>query len=334
MGTSGTPNNRRRSTKVLELMEVGDLVKRESLQLLTRETLIDHGILGIGGFGRVALKHIIETKQEEHIFAERDIMMAADSKFIVKMHSTFRDTKYVYMLMESCLGGELWSKLRDDGTFTDNQTRFYTACVVEAIEYLHLRGVVYRDLKPENLLIDLRGYIKLVDFGFAKKILGIGEKTWTFCGTPEYVAPEVILNRGHDIAVDYWALGILIFEMLTGNPPFNSSDPMKTYKLAIKGIDAVDWSNQAKVKKTAQNLIRRLCRENPSERIGNLRDGIKDIKNHRWFSGFHWDALRKGELKAPYIPEVSDPFDLRNFDHFEDQEDDAEVELSGWDEHF
>lgn len=119
------------------------------------------------------------------------------------------------MLLEACLGGEVWTILRDRGCFDEHTTRFITACVIEAFEYLHGRGIIYRDLKPENLLLDSKGYIKLVDFGFSKR-LGYSNKTWTFCGTPEYVAPETILNKGHDRAVDYWALGILMHELLTG----------------------------------------------------------------------------------------------------------------------
>jgi cGMP-dependent protein kinase len=140
------------------------------------------------------------------------------------------------MLMEACLGGELWTILRDRGHFDDGATLFYTACVIEAFDYLHSRNIIYRDLKPENLLLDSHGYVKLVrrsyfcylfkiklteqiliqvDFGFSK-LLSVTSKTWTFCGTPEYVAPEIILNKGHDRAVDYWSLGILIFELLTG----------------------------------------------------------------------------------------------------------------------
>merc|ERR1711936_895236 len=197
--------------------------------------------LGVGGFGRVelvmiagdtkqrsfALKQmkkaqIVETKQQQHIMSEKEIMEESDCHFIVKLYKTFKDRKYLYMLMDSCLGGELWTILRDRGNFDDSTTRFYTSCVVEAFDYLHSRGIIYRDLKPENLLLDGTGYVKLVDFGFAKKLM-VGRKTWTFCGTPEYVAPEVILNKGHDISADYWSLGVLMFELLTGTPPFTGT---------------------------------------------------------------------------------------------------------------
>ena len=121
-------------------------------------------------------------------------MEESDCHFIVKLFKTFKDRKYLYMLMESCLGGELWTILRDRGNFDDSTTRFYTSCVVEAFDYLHSRGIIYRDLKPENLLLDSSGYVKLTDFGFSRKLNG-GEAAWTFCGTPEYVAPEIITNK-------------------------------------------------------------------------------------------------------------------------------------------
>ncbi|XP_034457431.1 cGMP-dependent protein kinase 1-like isoform X3 [Hippoglossus hippoglossus] len=189
--------------------------------------------LGMGGFSRVELlqlkkdpsrsfalkvlkkRHILDTSQQGHILSERRIMMEAHSPFIIRLYRTFRNAKYLYMLLEACLGGELWTLLRDRGSFDDGTTRFYTGCVIEALAFLHSRGIIYRDIKPENIILDHRGYAKLVDFGFAKKV-GLGKKTWTFCGTPEYVAPEIILNKGHDSSADCWSLGILVFELLSG----------------------------------------------------------------------------------------------------------------------
>lgn len=163
-------------------------------------------------------------------------MAECNNQFIVRLFATFKDKLNLYMLMEVCLGGELWTLLRDRGHFDESMTKFYVGCVCSAFDYLHQRNVIYRDLKPENMLLDSKfirlyfkslttnvdeGYIKLTDFGFAKKLLPAGRKTWTFCGTPEYVAPEIILNRGHDYAADYWSLGVLMFELLTGSPPFS-----------------------------------------------------------------------------------------------------------------
>lgn len=305
--------------------------------------------LGVGGFGRAELvhdsrnskkyclkqmkkQHIVQMKQQEHVMNERNIMMETRSDFIVRLYKTFKDRKYLYMLLECCLGGELWTILRNRGLFEEAEVRFYSACVIEAFAYLHSKGIVYRDLKPENLLLDAKGYCKLVDFGFAKKV-GLGRKTWTFCGTPEYVAPEIILNKGHDMAADCWSLGILIFELINGNPPFSGSDPMKTYNIILKGIDAIDFPRR--VSKMATLLIKRLCRENPVERIGYQKGGIADIQKHKWFEGFSWECLKKGTLAAPYVPKIDHDADTSNFDFFaEDDGPEPEDDLTGWDKDF
>ena len=292
--------------------------KYESVKLVDLQVI---STLGVGGFGRVelvtlkedrstsyALKvmkkaQIVETRQQQHILSEKNIMMESNCQFIVKLYKTFKDSKYLYMLMEACLGGELWTVLRDQGHFDETTTRFYTGCVVEAFDYLHSRNIIYRDLKPENMLLDRFGYVKLTDFGFAKKLLPPGRKTWTFCGTPEYVAPEVILNRGHDYSADYWSMGVLMFELLTGTPPFTGPDPMKTYNIILKGIDAIEFPRG--ISRNAASLIKKLCRDNPAERLGYQRGGIDEIKKHRWFDGFYWDGLRNRELCPPIIPKVN-----------------------------
>uniref|UniRef100_A0A1I8F263 Protein kinase domain-containing protein n=1 Tax=Macrostomum lignano TaxID=282301 RepID=A0A1I8F263_9PLAT len=240
-------------------------------------------------------QHIVETRQQEHVFERA-------------RHSG----RYLYMLLECCLGGELWTVLRDKGHFDDSMTRFYMACVSEALSYLHRRGIVYRDLKPENLLLDSAGYCKLTDFGFAKRI-GFGKKTWTFCGTPEYVPPEVILNKGHDLSADFWSLGILMFELLTGTPPFSASDPMKTYNIILKGIDAVEF---------------------PRRRIGVGRSGIVEVSQHLWFEGFNWGGVRSRSLKPPHLPQVASPKDASNFDDYPPDPEQPPDDVSGWDKDF
>lgn len=311
------------------------------------ENLSPIATLGVGGFGRVELvkigsdasqtyalkkmkkSQIVETRQQQHIMSEKEIMEEANCDFIVKLYRTFKDTRYLYMLMESCLGGELWTILRDREYFDDATTRFYTACVVEAFDYLHSRGIIYRDLKPENLLLDPNGYVKLVDFGFAKK-LQAGRKTWTFCGTPEYIAPEVILNKGHDISADYWSLGVLMFELLTGTPPFTGTDPMKTYNIILKGIDTVEFPRT--ITTSAHGLIKKLCRDNPAERLGYQKGEIRDIQKHRWFDGFNWEGLRARTLTPPIIPKIRDPTDSSNFDEYPSDMDGLPPEdVSGWD---
>ncbi|KAK6316167.1 hypothetical protein J4Q44_G00136910 [Coregonus suidteri] len=269
--------------------------------------------LGLGGFSRVELvqlnsdtsrsfalkvlkkRHILDTSQQDHILSERRIMMDAHSPFTVRLYRTFRDSKYLYMLLEACLGGELWTLLRDRWV-----------CV--RLEQLQ------------------------VDFGFAKKV-DLGQKTWTFCGTPEYVAPEIILSKGHDVSVDCWSLGILIYELLSGSPPFSGSDPMKTYNIILRGIDMVEFPK--KISKSAANLIKRLCRDNPSERVGNQKNRVKDIQKHKWFEGFNWEGLRQATLAPPFTPTVKGPLDTGNFDCFpDDNEATPPDDESGWDLEF
>ncbi|CAK9300083.1 unnamed protein product [Gordionus sp. m RMFG-2023] len=340
-----------RGAQRISLESSDKLVKVDpEYQNLTLKDIETITCLGQGGFGRVDLVHVysdpnksyalkcitkqyvVESRQQEHIFNEKKIMMEISHPFICKCFRTFKDSKYVYLLLEACLGGEVWTILRDRNHFDDITARFYTACIIESLGYLHDRGIIYRDLKPENMLLDTNGYCKLVDFGFAKKI-GIGRKTWTFCGTPEYVAPEIILNKGHDQSVDYWAIGILMFELLTGMPPFTASEPMKTYNLILKGIDMLTFPRQ--ISKTAQSLIKKLCRDNPAERLGYQKNGISDIRKHKWFHGFDWEGLVKKQLTPPIKPIVTGPMDHANFDIFSNPLDyEPPNETSGWDDDF
>ncbi|XP_043535155.1 cGMP-dependent protein kinase 2 isoform X3 [Chiloscyllium plagiosum] len=274
--------------------------------------------LGMGGFGRVELvklknedttfalkcikkKHIVETRQQEHVYSEKNILLQTKSPFIVR-----------------CF-------------FDESTARFCVGCVVEAFDYLHNRGIIYRDLKPENLLLDKDGYVKMADFGFAKRI-GLGKKTWTFCGTPEYVAPEIIMNKGHDFGADYWSLGILVFELLTGNPPFTGSDPIQIYNMILRGMEKVDFPKR--ISKRPEDLIRRLCKINPTERLGNKKNGINDIRKHKWFQGFDWEGLRSRKMKSALQRELKGPADHSNFDSFTPEMDEPVDELSGWDEDF
>ncbi|KAM7534341.1 hypothetical protein Aperf_G00000114364 [Anoplocephala perfoliata] len=307
------------------------------------------GTLGVGGFGRVelvqmckdisrtyALKklkkhHIVLTQQQEHVMNERIIQMSCNTEFIVRLYKTFKDRKFLYFLMEVCLGGELWTILRNRLFFSESATQFYVACVVEALTYLHSRGIVYRDLKPENLLLDQYGYCKMTDFGFAKKI-GFGRKTWTFCGTPEYVAPEIILNKGHDFSADSWSLGILIYELMNGTPPFTSEEPMKTYTIILRGINAIEFPR--KISRNAQILIKKLCRENPTERFGYSKEGLSEIRKHVWFEGFDWEGLQQRLLKPPYVPQISKSTDCRNFDQYSPDHEEPPDDVTGWDSEF
>ncbi|KAF7406552.1 hypothetical protein HZH68_005921 [Vespula germanica] len=315
---------------------------------LTLFDLETRGTLGVGGFGRVELvtlksdpdksfalkklkkKVMVDQQQQEHVLNEKHIMQACDSPFICKLYQTYKDPKYVYFLMEICLGGDVWTTLQKRRLFDDATAQFMVGCVVEALDHLHSLNIVYRDLKPENLMLDSRGYLKLVDFGFSKKIGPA--KTWTFAGTPEYVAPEIILNKGHDRAVDYWALGILTHELLVGKPPFRAADHMTTYNKILKGIEVVGIPSI--INKHANNFIKKLLRHSASDRLGYQRNGIQDIRDHKWFSGFNWQALQRLALPAPIVPTVRNRIDTRNFERYPPERDIPPDEFSGWDKDF
>ncbi|CAL8394173.1 unnamed protein product [Arctogadus glacialis] len=302
--------------------------------------------LGVGGFGRVSLvtsvkhgkyyamkrvskKHIVAKRQEEHMLFEKKILKAIQCDFIVRLHGAFKDSRYIYMVMEFCSGGELWTKLKEVGRFDEPIAVFCAACVVEAYAYLHKKNILYRDLKPENLMMDSRGYVKLVDFGFAKDMVR-GEKTYSFVGTPEYMPPEIIKNQGHDFAVDFWSLGVLIYELLAGSPPFSSSEPQKIYAKILDGvIKYPPYLNEA-----AKSIISKLCRPRPGQRLGNTKNGIKDVRHHRWFSTMNWHKLRVGQVEAPTVRLVRNGPCYINFDRFPSDQTKADEEFSGWDKDF
>ncbi|XP_068460932.1 cGMP-dependent protein kinase 1 isoform X2 [Clinocottus analis] len=314
---------------------------------LFSSTLSDFQIictLAVGEFGHVDLvqlksninclyamrvlkkKLILSNSQQEHILREGSILMEAHSPFIARLHKTFRDVECLYILTEACLGGDLYSLLKDKGRLDECSSRFYSACVVEALTFLHRRGVMYRDIKPENVVLDEHGYAKLIGSRCLKKA-DMGKKTWTFCGTPGYIAPEIILYKGHSISADFWSLGIFVFELLSGGLPFCDTDPIKILTATIRGIDQIDFPKT--INEKASSLIKKLCRTNPSERLGSQRNGAKDIQKHKWFEGLNWDGLCKGTLHPPVIPKVRDALESSTCGHYTE----GSVELNtNWDD--
>jgi CRP-like cAMP-binding protein len=288
-------------------------------------------ILGVGTFGRVklvlhtkdkdrpyALKcmrkgQVVALKQVEHVINEKKLLEECNHPFLLHLAATFQDEEEIYMLLELALGGELFSVLRKQHKFEEKQGCFYAACVCAAFSYMHDRQIVYRDLKPENLLFDDKGYLKVVDFGFAKKIT---DRTWTLCGTPEYLAPEIITNKGHNLAVDWWAFGVLIFEMLFGQPPFCADDPMEIYQKILK--NKVSWPSS--LSKHSKDLVAKLLVSNPSQRLGSLKKGHRDISGHTFFKHTDWKGMVRKSCKAPYIPTIQSPTDTSNFDDYDDED--------------
>ncbi|KAI9676127.1 MAG: serine/threonine protein kinase, AGC [Caeruleum heppii] len=263
---------------------------------------------------------VIKLKQVEHVQNEREILAAvAGHPFITTLIASFADHDCLYMLLDYCPGGEVFTYLRRAKRFDTPTTQFYAAEILLILEFLHEhKGVVYRDMKPENLLIDAEGHIKLVDFGFAKK-LGDRE-TYTLCGTPEYLAPEVIQSKGHDISVDWWAFGILIYEFLVGQPPFWDQNPMKIYEKIVN--DTLRFPRG--MPPAAEDMIRLLCTKDRSRRLGNLAAGAADVKQHPFFEGIDWDALYYRRMRGPIVPKVQHAADSSNFDEYPAEKSDKE----------
>lgn len=286
--------------------------------------------VGMSTFGRVCLcRHkktkkiyamkmlkkfeIIRMKQIDHIYNEYNILSVLNHPFIVELKGVnVTDPKYLYFILEYIPGGELFTLLRSKNIFPPPQTRFYTAHIVTVFEYLHSKDIIYRDLKPENILINSNGYLKLTDFGFAKVVKD--GKTYTLCGTPEYLAPEIILNKGHGKAVDWWTLGVLMYEMLVGIDPFNDDDPMLIYQNIIKG--KVLFPNT--IDKDAKNLIKHFLVADTTKRFGCLKNGVGDIIDHKFFAGFNWKDLVFMKMEPPYVPTIKNELDTSNFSNYAD----------------
>ncbi|KXS21292.1 kinase-like protein [Gonapodya prolifera JEL478] len=285
--------------------------------------------LGTGSFGRVHLvRHkstgvywamkvlrkgeVVKLKQVEHTVNERGILEMLDHPFLVSMLGTSQDAANLYIVLEYISGGELFSHLRRCGRFPNHVAKLYAAEVVLAFEYLHARDIVYRDLKPENILIGSDGHIKITDFGFGKRVPDV---TWTLCGTPDYLAPEIIQAKGYGKAVDWYALGVLVFEMLAGYPPFYDEDHFKLYEKILAG--KVKWP--AHFDPNAKDLIKRLLTADLSKRYGNLKAGVKDIKGHKWFADLDWEKVLQRQYKPAYVPAVKHAGDTSNFDQYPEE---------------
>ena len=288
--------------------------------------------VGVGSFGRVRLcrhkknnkvyvmkmlkkSEIIRQKQVDHVYSEYMILSVLNHPFIVELKGVnVKDPVFLYFILEYVPGGELFSLLRNNVSFPINQAKFYIAHVVTIFEYLHSKNIIYRDLKPENILITKTGYLKLTDFGFAK-VLEEG-KTYTLCGTPEYLAPEIILNKGHGKPVDWWTCGILLYEMIAGIDPFSDDDPMMVYQKILKGKIKFPSGFDS----NAKSLVKHLLESDLTKRYGNLKGGVKDIKGHRFFKELSWEKLINMELTPPYIPKVKSASDISNFSSYPDSD--------------
>jgi len=281
-------------------------------------------LIGRGGFGRVLLVRKLDTKQVyamkvlkksviaargeiDHTRTEQQVLARVDCPFLAKLHWSFQTDEFLYFIMDFINGGELFFHLSNERCFKEDRAKFYSAQIITGIQYLHNMGIIYRDLKPENILLNSLGNIVMTDFGLSKQGLVSNEsRTTTFCGTPEYLAPEIIRGEEYTKAIDWWSVGTLIFEMLTGLPPFYSDQEENMYHKILVGALELPSHFSPEV----GDLISKLL-------IKDVRDRLQDpiqIKAHPWFANIDWYKLEHLQITPTFIPKVKSPEDVTNID--------------------
>ena len=284
-------------------------------------------VIGRGSYGKVCLVQFKQTNdlyamkslkknvlldddQVESTLLEKNILQSLNHPFLVGMVFCFQTEERVYFVLPFVQGGELFQHLRQNKYFPEEKVKFYASIIGLALDYLHKNGIVYRDIKPENILLDEDGYLKLIDFGMAK-ILKEDEKANSFCGTPEYLAPEIITGEGHNRMADWWSYGTLVYEMLFGIPPFFCENVEKMYKLITKAD--LRFPKKFVVSDEAKDLLSKLLIKNQKERFG-INGGFDEIKKHPFFKGMDFKALEEKKIEAPFKPILEGSLDVRNFD--------------------
>ncbi|XP_069036042.1 ribosomal protein S6 kinase alpha-2 isoform X4 [Lepisosteus oculatus] len=284
-------------------------------------------VLGQGSYGKVFLVRKIKGTDTGQLYAmkvlkkatlkvrdrvrskmERDILAEVNHPFIVKLHYAFQTEGKLYLILDFLRGGDLFTRLSKEVMFTEEDVKFYLAELALALDHLHSLGIIYRDLKPENILLDEEGHIKITDFGLSKEAIDHDKRAYSFCGTIEYMAPEVVNRRGHTQSADWWSFGVLMFEMLTGSLPFQGKDRKETMALILKAKLGMPQFLSPEV----QSLLRALFKRNPSNRLGP--DGVEEIKRHPFFGTIDWNKLYRKEIKPPFKPAVGRPEDTFHFD--------------------
>lgn len=284
-------------------------------------------VIGRGSFGKVmkvrkkdskeiyAMKvlrkdMIIKENMVQHTRSENLILQKIKHPFIVNLRFAFQTADKLYLILDFLSGGELFFHLKEESKFTEERARFYAAEIVLAIEHLHKNDIVYRDLKPENCVLDKNGHVCLTDFGLAKTAISNATPTYTFCGTPEYLAPEILKGHGHANAVDWWSLGVLLYEMLVGLPPFYSENINEMYELILKA----PLKFPSFVSPSAQGLLKGLLERDETKRYGSGPNGADIIRSHPFFSSINWDDLYNRRITPPFIPQLQDEGDTTYFD--------------------
>ncbi|XP_023678854.2 serine/threonine-protein kinase N2 isoform X2 [Paramormyrops kingsleyae] len=286
-------------------------------------------VLGRGHFGKVLLAEfkntgklfaikalkkadLITRDEVESLMCEKRILetiTASRHPFLVNLHACLQTADHVCFVMDYCPGGDLMIHIHNN-IFTEEQTRFFAACVLLGLQFLHLHGIVYRDLKLDNLLMDADGFLKIADFGLCKEGMGHGDRTSTFCGTPEFLAPEVLMENSYTRAVDWWGMGVLIFEMLVGESPFPGDNEEEVFDSIVN--DEVQYPRF--LSPESVSIIQKLLRKVPEKRLGAGERDAEEVKAHKLFQAVDWEALLAKRVNPPFLPSIGGPTDISNFD--------------------
>ncbi|CAG9091200.1 unnamed protein product [Plutella xylostella] len=249
---------------------------------------------------------VVDKNHVKNLILEKKITEAINFPFLLSLHCAFKDNVYLYFVLPYISGGEMFHYLQKFGKFSEELSKFYASQIVLALEYLHHCQVIHRDIKPENILIDSTGYLKLCDFGFCKVVT---KKTWSLCGTPEYIAPEIINSMGYSFSVDWWAVGILIYEMVVGNPPFFSTDPKTLYDKVL----SCHYKFPDNVRAECRSIVKAFLQLEPSKRLGMTKDGAFQVKSHEWFNDLDWVSVFNMRMEPPFKPQCGQMGDTGNF---------------------
>jgi len=284
-------------------------------------------VLGKGGYGKVMLvKHkgsddifamktmrkenVVKRNQVQHTQSERNVLEVVNHPFIVNLHYAFQTPSKLYMVLEYCAGGELFFHLSRAGRFSEGRCKFYTSELTLAVGYLHSLNIIYRDLKPENILIDASGHAKVTDFGLSKEGIQDNISANTMCGTPEYLAPEILNKVGHGRAVDWYSLGALIYEMLTGLPPFYSKNREVLFQNIRNGI----LPYPPYIAPNAVAMMKSMMERDPNKRLGGGPGDVSEVKAHAFFADVDWTVVLNREVPVPFKPDLSAAGDVKYFD--------------------
>ena len=286
-------------------------------------------VLGKGAFGKVMLVRfkvdqkvyamkalskatLLERNEVAHTRTERMALESTHHPYLVHLKFAFQSPQKLFLVMDYCNGGELFYHLKQSGCFEEPRAQLYAAQICSALHHLHGAGIIYRDLKPENVLLDHEGHVRITDFGLAKDAMDLNAKTHTFCGTPDYLAPEVIKGSGHGRGVDWWSLGTMIYEMLGGLPPFYAENFNVMYDRILHA--PLEFRPLERFQAPATALIAAMLQKDPALRLGSSERDGEDIKAHEWFANIDWAKLDRREILPSFKPSVQSETDTSNFD--------------------